>query len=432
MSGLSLRERFEQELAQLPVVDVHSHLDPDRMTPSSPADLLFYHMLTYPLAAGGAPAAALRPEEVPEADRPGWEERLGVWFRHAADAQPTVFFSLLSGILNGLYGFAEELTPETYPRFAERFARANAEEGRARRVLDDAGVVRVLSSMWRTSRPAVAADGLVLPTFERCPVPTGIVESVGWSERLRSVEERTGRRLRSSEDLEAFLDGWFSGYDWSSVRAFVCWVSSMADFTPVPAEEVDRLWREAAEGVEPDRTGAALLDAALVRSLCRTVRGRVPVFQLVYGVQYLRPGRLSPQPRAAAGYASGLGWLVREFPDLHFNILSGFEAHEPELCGLVLAYPNVSLAGFWWFAFHPDAIRSGLRRRLSTLPLSRQMAFFSDGYCVDWIWARLRLVRACLAEVLAEKVEKDGWSLERSLRAAKAVLEGTPRMVFGL
>jgi Fic family protein len=44
-----LRDELYQALCELPAIDVHSHLNRDRMAARGPQDLLFYHMLLYVL-----------------------------------------------------------------------------------------------------------------------------------------------------------------------------------------------------------------------------------------------------------------------------------------------------------------------------------------------------------------------------------------------
>ncbi len=186
--------------------------------------------------------------------------------------------------------------------------------------------------------------------------------------------------------------------------------------------------RQAARDI--DAAGARLLEAALIRCVCQAVRGRTGVFQICYGTQFLTPGPLHPVTRAAPQFASGFGYLLGEFPDIHFNILSGYEPDEPTWCSLCLGYDNISLAGYWWSSFYPSVMHGAWHRRLGMVPTSRLCGFFSDGYCVDWIYARVRMTQRILANVLAEKVRQGFYTQDQAVRVAGEILFETPRRLF--
>ncbi len=75
------------------------------------------------------------------------------------------------------------------------------------------------------------------------------------------------------------------------------------------------------------------------------------------------------------------------------------------MCTLARELPNLSLAGYWWHNFFPDAIAQVMRERLEMLPANKQVGFFSDAYCAEWSYAKAVIVRKILARVLAERIE---------------------------
>jgi hypothetical protein len=125
-----------------------------------------------------------------------------------------------------------------------------------------------------------------------------------------------------------------------------------------------------------------------------------------------------------------MGHLFGEFQDIHFNILNGYEPDEPVWCAMTQGYANVSLAGFWWETFYPSVMHQAVHRRLDMVPRARLMAFFSDGYCVDWVYGRLRTVQRVLANVMAERIERGFMTREEALAAARDMLFETPRRLF--
>lgn len=66
------------------------------------------------------------------------------------------------------------------------------------------------------------------------------------------------------------------------------------------------------------------------------------------------------------------------------------------------------------------------------LPINKQIGFFSDAYCIEWAYAKSRMVRQIMAGVLARKVEQGIWSEADALGFAAAMLLDTPRTLLGL
>ena len=94
--------------------------------------------------------------------------------------------------------------------------------------------------------------------------------------------------------------------------------------------------------------------------------------------------------------------------------------------------PNLSLAGYWWHNFFPGTIRQVLGERLDMVAANKQIGFFSDGYCVDWSYAKAVLVRVQLAEVLAQKVGQGQYTVDEALAIARQILFETPQTLLGM
>jgi hypothetical protein len=97
---------------------------------------------------------------------------------------------------------------------------------------------------------------------------------------------------------------------------------------------------------------------------------------------------------------------------------------------MCVAYNNFSLSSYWWITSYPSLMHGAWARRLDVVPLTNLCAFFSDGWCVDYIYGRLMVTKRVLANVLAEKIERDKWTTEEALAAARDVLFETPRRLF--
>ena len=72
-----------------------------------------------------------------------------------------------------------------------------------------------------------------------------------------------------------------------------------------------------------------------------------------------------------------------------------------------------------------------MEERLDMLPVNRQIGFFSDAYCVEWVYGKAMLMRSCLAEVLANKVQSGQYSTAEALDIAREILFESPQTLLG-
>src|SRR5207237_9090423 len=131
-------------------------------------------------------------------------------------------------------------------------------------------------------------------------------------------------------------------------------------------------------------------------------RGGEIVFQFSFGAE---PLPYETGSRLAQRTVAQVGEMIGRHPGLRFQCLLASRHANQSLCTLCRELRNLSLAGYWWHNFFPSAIRQVMEERLDMLPLNRQVAFFSDAYCVEWAYAKAQVVRHELAVVLAAKVE---------------------------
>jgi hypothetical protein len=77
-------------------------------------------------------------------------------------------------------------------------------------------------------------------------------------------------------------------------------------------------------------------------------------------------------------------------------------------------------------------MRAVMEERLDMLPTNRQVGFFSDGYCVEWAYAKAEMVRNQFAQVLARKIAQGQYSFDEALDIAGDILYDTARDALGM
>ncbi len=153
------------------------------------------------------------------------------------------------------------------------------------------------------------------------------------------------------------------------------------------------------------------------------------VYQFSIGAE---PLPFETASRLSQSTIAQLAEMIGRHPRLRFQCFLASRHANQSLCTLARELPNLSLAGYWWHNFFPDAIGQVMRERLDMLPANKQVGFFSDAYCVEWSYAKLTIVRKILARVLAEKVESGQYSRDDAMAIARAILVESPRSLLGM
>lgn len=63
-----------------------------------------------------------------------------------------------------------------------------------------------------------------------------------------------------------------------------------------------------------------------------------------------------------------------------------------------------------------------MEERLDMVPADKQIGFFSDAYCVEWSYAKAKMVLNQLAIVLAQKVGQGQYTRSDSVQIARAIM----------
>ena len=66
------------------------------------------------------------------------------------------------------------------------------------------------------------------------------------------------------------------------------------------------------------------------------------------------------------------------------------------------------------------------------LPVNKQAGFFSDAYCVEWVYGKSCLVHKQLTRVLAEKIIQGQYTRDDALGIAQSILYESPHSLLGM
>jgi len=437
-SGPALRGSLLEALREIPLIDVHSHLDDEKVYEGTLLqDLLFYHMLQYELRSAGMEGF----------DRWGLMDKsedevrkivFAAWERAGDGVANTGFAWILRGILKDLYGYEGPLKGKGLAKIDSLLAERRRDASWYPSVFKKAGIKKILSSACARHKPVPKDNplkGVLVPTAE-C-FPCGVIgEDVFYLfDSLRHMERRKLKfkfEVESLKDYKALLRRLNGKFNKPAKRVAIQWISGLTDFSPMPERKADALLKKFLKGAHSTPKEAGQLQGVFVRALLEELGSTAKVFQICYGSQYMKDHGTYPLQRAVPRFAGTIGTLIEERPDLHFNMLNGFEADEPALASLCVAYPNVSLGGYWWHTFYQSVMHNAWQRRLDVVPATNLMGFFSDGYCAEWIYGRALMTRRVMANMLAERIERGFCSFDEALAIARTTLWDAPcRIMLG-
>ncbi len=447
MSKKQISDKLYDAFCDIPIIDIHSHLQPGALDNNKIGSLISYHMLRYPLRATGINEKEMWPGHERIEDKPYWREILPTFtedFENGLKNMRTQGFGwLLEQLMDKLYGVKGPLTVNNLPELTEIFEAKYAEGGWGHNILKQGKIEIVLASNLHDNEMPEQYAPFYRPTTEMS-LMNGTHDYIPWEKRfnwwLRHNPDKKFRRrqtldieITGIESLRAAADIYFKdNIVWDGRETFVEWVSSLADFRPLTDERSDMLIKKAVAGEVLTAEESGLMEGLLIRETIRVVSQFVSVVQLCYGTQYVTGQIPHPFAKASPAFTGTFGYLLADYPDIHFNMLGSYAPDEQALCSLSTAYNNMSLGGFWYQNFYASIMENGWNMRLDMMPLDKICGFFSDGYCAEWIYGRAMMTRRVMANALADRIERGFCDEEYSMHIAQTTLYDTPRKLMAI
>lgn len=443
MNSTSLVDRLEQALAEVPVLDVHTHLCGAKLAARGLHDILLYHMVVSDLYSAGCPSGARLTQF------PNWPTKEEAHQRIQEALPYLQFIQNTSGwwgvrtILRDLYDWTESITPDNWRRLDD-LVRERADDGAwARSILKRVNIRRTCAEYCR--RGNGEGDDVLQYSLE-----WGMFMRAQWGEYDTAVYdlERTWGRppeapvtilggvarpaaervIKTLEDVHAAIKHYVDSIPYDHVISTATGLSTDIDYRlPSDQEMADALKRRAQAGPAERDIYAAYIGEAFLAALEK--RADEIVFQFSLGAE---PLPFETASRISQKTLAQLAEIIARHPRLRFQCFVSSRHANQTLCTMGRELPNFSLAGFWWHNFFPGAIRHVMTERLDMVPVNKQIGFFSDAYNVEWCYAKAIIVRKQMAWVLAEKVAQGQYSFDEAITVARKILFETPQSLCGM
>jgi hypothetical protein len=443
MNTDSIAEKLELALAELPVLDVHSHLCGAKLAARGLHDILLYHMIVSDLYSAGCPSGARLTQFPNWATKQEAHQRIKEALPYLRHIQNTSGWWGVRIILKDLYDWDKPLTADNWQKL----------DGQVRERADDAAWARAIPKKVNIQRTCAEycrrgqgeGDDVLQYSLE-----WGMFMRAQWGEFDTAVYdlERTwgrppeapvailgnvarppaDRTIKKLDDVQAAIKHYVDSIPYDQVISTATGISTDIDYRlPSDNEMSDALKRRAKAGPAERDIYAAYIGEALLSALEK--RGDEIVFQFSLGAE---PLPFETASRISQKTLAQLAEMVGRHPKLRFQCFISSRHANQTLCTMCRELPNFSLAGFWWHNFFPAAIRHVMAERLDMVPVNKQVGFFSDAYVVEWAYAKAIIVRKQMARVLAEKVGQGQYTADDALRVAREILYETPQSLLGM
>ncbi len=195
--------------------------------------------------------------------------------------------------------------------------------------------------------------------------------------------------------------------------------------TAVEESEAARIFGRALKGEDLSPAETKAYQDHMVFFLAELVREKDLVFQIHTGVQTNWGNVPDSDPLHLIP-------LLKAFPDARFDLFHCGYPYSRMLGMLGKHFPNVWLNMAWMYVISTAASRQILSEWIDLVPGYRLLGFGSDVGFPEMIYGHLVMARDCVADVLAEKVEKDFLSEEEAHSLARRMFRDNPMEFYGL
>ena len=429
-------------LADLPILDAHTHLVGGKLGARGLHDLLLYHMVVSDLYSAGCPSGARLTEY------PAWPsdaeaaQRVEEAIPFLPHVRNTSSMWMVQIILRELYDWKDPITTDNWRRLDSIVRERSHDQAWHYSIFDRLNIKRTCTEIAR--REAGADDerlqyALEWAFFTRCQwgeYDTALYELERcWGRTPESptpigsgVRPSTERQIRSLDDVHEAVRHYVSAIPHDRVISTATHISTDLDYREVSDTEMEAALSKRFEAGERERDiYASYINECFLSELEK--HADEIVFQFSLGAE---PMPFETASRLAQHTLAQVGEMISRHPKLRFQcFLSNVHANQT-LCTLARELPNFSLAGYWWHNFFPSAIRQVFAERLDMLPTNKQIGFFSDAYCIEWTYGKAMMVRSQMVAVLAEKIEQGQYTFSEAVDIARAVLYDSPQSLLGM
>jgi len=423
----TVRESIYEAIASIRLIDPHTHINPHAPASNTLADLLGYHYYTELAHSAGMPKDQI------EEDGISHRELVRRLVTNLSPIENTAQYRWLIEICRKFFGFTGERLDES--NWEDVYETAEAQMKLAewpQMVLDQSNV----EAVFLTNDFDDDLEGFDCNTYIPCLRTDDLVFHLAKRQTQERLAVCTGIELDGSlSSLRDSLRQRFDHFVGHGARA--CAISLPPDFEPVQISDgraATALSEVLLKGTMADQSHHIALSRRIFWTLAELCDEYGLPFDLMIGVNRgVYPDGVFQGQDLYDSRVSLIQYreLFNAFPQVKFPISVLASVTNQELVSYAWIFPNVVTNGHWWYSNTPSFIARDATARLEAVPQTKQIAYYSDAYKLEFVWPKFDMYRRILSGVLTDHfVKENGWSEERAIELGRQVLRDNVDEVF--
>jgi glucuronate isomerase len=415
MTTDSLAADLAAALDEVPLIDPHSHIDPHAPVSRSLDDILGYHYYTELAHSAGMSQEPLQKDVPPR-------ERVREIIRHMDRYDNTAQYGWFMDIARTFLGFEEsKVQAADADRLFDAAAKVFAQPDWEKQVIARTR----LEKIFLTNEFDDPLTGFDTSFYVPCLRTDTLVFHLHKPETRRRLQECTGIDVRDAATLRRALAKLFLHFTAHGAKA--CAISLPPNFHPAEFDDEYIYEQMQFQGYHDLAPGVFWMVAEFCREFKLPFDLMIGVNRKVYEKGVYQGQDLFDQRTSLLQYKD----LFNAFPDVVFPISVLTSAQNQELAAYSWLFPNVVVNGHWWYSNTPPFIRKDLAERLTAVPKTKLIGYYSDAYKLEFVLPKYGMYRRVLAKVLADEFVRNGVLKEKEAVAlGTRLLRGNVREVF--
>ncbi|MDY3555136.1 glucuronate isomerase [Gemmata sp. JC717] len=401
-----LVQNLESALSKVPLIDPHSHIDPLKPVSKSLDDILGYHYYTELAHSAGMPQTLLAPEADP---RDRVREIVKFMDRYDNTAQYAWFIDIAHTFL-GLPESETRVSASDADKLFDAAQKTFAQPDWEKQVFEKTR----LEKIFLTNEFDDPLTGFDTAKYVPCLRTDTLVFHFDKPETRRRLEATTGIHVHDAASLRRAMAKVFLRFTQNGAKA--CAISLPPTFHPAPFDDEHFYEQMQFHGYHDLASGIFWLIAELCRDFRLPFDLMIGVNRKVYPKGVYQGQDLFDQRTSLIQYRD----LFNAFPEVTFPVSVLTSPQNQELMAYSWIFPNVLPNGHWWYSNTPPFIRKDLTERVTAVPKTKLIGYYSDAYKLEFVKPKYGMYRRILAGVLADEFVRPG-----ALSETDAVALGT-------
>ncbi len=393
MPADQLVQNLESALSKIPLIDPHSHIDPLAPVAKSLDDLLGYHYYTELAHAAGMSQTLLAPQADPR-------ERVREIVRFMDRYDNTAQYGWFLDIARTFLGWEEErqISAADADTLFEAAQKTFSQPDWETQVFEKSR----LEKIFLTNEFDDPLTGFDTTRYVPCLRTDTLVFHMDKPETRRRVEVMTGIGIRDAATLRQALAKIFLHFTRHGAKA--CAISLPPNFHPAKFDDEHFYEQMQFHDFHDLAPGIFWQIAEFCCDFKLPFDLMIGVNRRVYQKGVYQGQDLFDQRTSLLQYKD----LFNAFPDVTFPISVLTSAQNQELVAYAWIFPNVLPNGHWWYSNTPPYIKKDLIERLTAVPKTKLIGYYSDAYKLEFVKPKYAMYRRILANVLADEFVRPG------------------------